>query len=174
MTNRAISPSVVSGNRKPWWRGSRGEWLVVAQVALIGLVFFGPRTVAGQPTWTFPFPSACPAVGSLLMIADGALLAAGLICLGRTLTPLPYPKEGAALIRTGPFALVRHPMYGGGLVLALGWAICTRSWLTVGYVGVLFAFLDLKSRREERWLTERFPAYADYQRRVRKLVPLLY
>jgi protein-S-isoprenylcysteine O-methyltransferase Ste14 len=65
-------------------------------------------------------------------------------------------------------------MYGGGLALALGWALYVRGWLTLGYVGVLFAFLDVKSRREERWLAERFPAYVTYQQRVRKLIPFVY
>jgi protein-S-isoprenylcysteine O-methyltransferase Ste14 len=35
-------------------------------------------------------------------------------------------------------------------------------------------FFDLKSRREEAWLLGAYPAYADYRRRVRKLVPLVY
>ena len=174
MGRPANSRGAAGSRHEPWWKGARGEWLVVVQVALIGLVFFGPRTVAGQPWWPFPFPRACLVVGSLLMAAGAALMAAGLVWLGRGLTPLPHPKEGAALVQTGPFALVRHPMYTGGLVLALGWALCVRSWLTVAYVGVLFAFLDLKSRREERWLMEKFPAYVEYRRRVRKLVPFLY
>ena len=174
MSSRSSSPGVAAGNRKPWWKGARGEWLVVTQVAVIGLVFFGPRTVADQHAWPFPLPRACPTVGSLLVVGGSALLIAGLVCLGRGLTPLPYPKEGATLVQTGPFALVRHPMYGGGLVLALGWALYAQSWLTLGYVALLFVFLDLKSRREERWLTERFPEYADYRRRVRKLVPFVY
>jgi protein-S-isoprenylcysteine O-methyltransferase Ste14 len=165
---------VRAGNRKPWWKGARGEWLVVAQVALIGLVFFGPRTIAGQPAWPIPFPQACRVIGGLLIVGGGGLLVAGLVRLGRGLTPLPYPKEGTALVQAGPFGIVRHPMYSGGLVLALGWALWVRSGLTLGYVAVLFVFLDLKSRREERWLTERFPEYADYRRRVRKLVPFLY
>jgi protein-S-isoprenylcysteine O-methyltransferase Ste14 len=113
-------------------------------------------------------------VGRLLIVGGGGLLLAGLVGLGSGLTPLPYPKEGAGLVQSGPFALVRHPMYSGGLVLALGCALCTGSWLTLGYVAVLFVFLDLKSRREERWLTERFPEYAHYRRRVRKLVPFVY
>jgi protein-S-isoprenylcysteine O-methyltransferase Ste14 len=174
MTNHSMSPGVASGSREPWWRGTRGEWLVVAQVALIALVFFGPHTIAGHPSWSFPFPRACRVVGVLFLAVGGGLLLAGLLRLGRGLTPLPYPKEGGTLVQSGPFALVRHPMYGGGLVLALGWALWTRSWLALGYVVVLFVFLDLKSRREERWLTERFPEYADYRRRVRKLVPFLY
>jgi protein-S-isoprenylcysteine O-methyltransferase Ste14 len=158
----------MADDREHWWKGARGEWLVVAQVVLIGLVFFGPRTVFGQPVWPFPFAAASPIAGGLLMGAGGALLLAGGVKLGPGVTPLPYPKE------TGPFALVRHPMYGGGLVLALGWALCVRSWLTAGYVVVLFLFLDRKSAQEERWLAEKYPTYRDYQRRVRKLVPFIY
>ena len=165
---------LAGADRTPWWKGARGEWLVVGQVLLMGLVFFGPRTVPGHPAWTFPFPQAWPVVGSVLMVAGGALLVAGLVRLGGGLTPLPFPKEGADLIQTGPFALVRHPMYGGGLVLAVGWALYVQGWLTLGYVVALFVFLDAKARREERWLAEKFPAYAAYQRRVRKLIPFVY
>jgi protein-S-isoprenylcysteine O-methyltransferase Ste14 len=158
----------------PWWKGARGEWLVAAQVLLIGLVFVGPRTVAGWPARPFPFPGVCPAVGGVLMAGGGILLAAGLACMGRGLTPLPYPRDGAGLIQTGPFALVRHPMYSGGLALGLGWALYVQGWLTLGYVALLFVFLDLKSRWEERWLAGKFPAYAAYRRRVRKLIPFVY
>jgi protein-S-isoprenylcysteine O-methyltransferase Ste14 len=161
-------------DRKPWWKGAWGEWLVVAQVALIGSLFLGPRALAGQPAWPFPFPRACTAVGGALMAGGAVLLVASLVRLGRGLTPLPYPKDGAELVQTGPFALVRHPMYSGGLVLGFGWALCVRSWLTLGYAVVLFVFLDAKSRWEERWLTERFPGYATYRRRVRKLIPFIY
>lgn len=164
----------MAGNPRRWWTGGRGEWLVVTQVALIALVFFGPRMVSGQPAWTFPFARASPVVGGILMAVGGALLLAGLVRLGSGLTPLPYPKDGATLVETGPFALVRHPMYSGGLVLALGWALYVRGWLTLVYVMALFMFLDLKSRREERWLMEKFPTYRDYQQRVRKLIPFLY
>ena len=39
--------------------------------------------------------------------------------------------------------MVRHPMYSGGLVLALGWALFVRGWLTLGYVAALFWFRRL-------------------------------
>jgi len=165
---------LAAADRTPWWKGARGEWLVVGQVVLMGLVFFGPRTVLGQPAWVFPFPQAWRVAGSVLMVAGGALFVAGLIRLGRGLTPLPYPKDGADLVQTGPFALVRHPMYSGGIVLGVGWALYVQGWLTLGYVVALFVFLDAKSRREERWLAEKFPTYGAYQRRVRKLLPFLY
>lgn len=159
---------------KFWWKGARGEWFVVVQIVLIGLVFIGPRTVGGQPEWTFPFPQACPVVGAVLMVVGGFLFFAGIVCLGSSLTPLPYPKKGAKLIESGPFALVRHPIYSGGLVLCLGWALYVQSWLTLGYVIALLVILDVKARREEKWLVERFPAYIIYQQRVRKLIPFIY
>lgn len=157
-----------------WWKGARGEWLVVAQLVLMALIFFGPRTVAGQPAWAFPFPYACRVAGAALMGLGAAILVAALAHLGRGLTPLPYPRNGSTLVQTGPYALVRHPMYCGGLVLALGWALFVQGWLTLAYVVPLFVLLDVKSRREERWLAEKFPAYADYRRRVRKLIPFVY
>jgi protein-S-isoprenylcysteine O-methyltransferase Ste14 len=169
-----MSPDLAAADHTPWWKGARGEWLVVAQVALIGLVWLGPRTLAGQPAWLFPFPQACRVVGGVLMCVGGALLAAGLVHLGPGLTPLPYPKDGAGLVQTGSFALVRHPIYSGVLALGLGWALYVQGWLTLGYVVALFVVLDVKSRREETWLTEKFPAYATYQRRVRKLIPFVY
>ena len=52
---------------------------------------------------------------------------------------------------------------------------CTSwGWLTLGYVFAHFVLLDVKSRREEKWLAEKFPTYAAYARRVRNLVPFLY
>ena len=153
---------MVGAEHEPWWKGARGEWLVVVQVLLIALVFFGPRRVGDTPTWSFPFAHACPFVGGVLMIGGSVLLVAGGVGLGRGLTPLPYPKVTSKLVQIGPFALVRHPMYGGGLLLAMGWALCVQGWLTLGYVITLFVFLDMKSRREELWLRRRsVPTPAD-------------
>ena len=165
---------MIADDHGRWWKGAHGEWLVVAQIVLIGLVFFGPRTLFGQPAWSFPFAAICPIAGGLFMVAGGILLLAGLVKLGPGLTPLPYPKDGARLVVTGPFAIVRHPMYSGGVVLALGWALFVHSWLTAVYAAALFVFADFKSRREERWLAEKYPAYEGYRRRVRKLIPFVY
>ncbi|MCX6543555.1 MAG: isoprenylcysteine carboxylmethyltransferase family protein [Acidobacteria bacterium] len=169
-----MSPDPTAADRKPWWKGARGEWLVVAQVILIGLVFLGPRALPGQPPWPLPLGRVCSVVGGVLMLAGGALGIAGFVRLGRGLTPLPYPKDGAGLVQTGPFALVRHPIYGGGLALGLGWWLHVQGWLTLGYVVALFVLLDVKSRREEAWLAAKFPRYAAYRQRVRKLIPFVY
>lgn len=158
----------------PWWKGTRGEWLVVAQIVLMVLLFFGPRTAGAGPARGFPFPHACKVIGALLMIAGGTLLIAGIVGLRSGLTPLPYPRERADIIQTGAFAIVRHPMYSGGLILAIGWTLIVQDWLTLCYTRGLFLLIEVKSRRKEKWLAEKFPGYAAYQRRVRKLIPFIY
>lgn len=169
-TRRAAAPAA----SQPWWKGARGEWFVAAQLVLITLVAVGPRSIGGVLGGPWPFPNVARAVAVVLWAGGGALLAAAIASVGRALTPLPYPREAAPLAQTGPYAIVRHPMYSGGLAVCLGWALHVQSVLTLVYVGVLFVVLDLKSRREERWLTAKFPAYAGYRRRVRKLIPFLY
>jgi protein-S-isoprenylcysteine O-methyltransferase Ste14 len=147
---------------------------VLAQAVLMLLVLVGPRTIPGGPEWSAPFAPQRQVIGAILVAAGGAFFAAGLRWLGSALTPLPYPKDGSPLVQTGPFALVRHPLYSGGLIASFGIALMISGWLTFVYVAALFALLDVKSRQEERWLAQKFPEYAAYRRRVRKLIPFLY
>jgi protein-S-isoprenylcysteine O-methyltransferase Ste14 len=65
-------------------------------------------------------------------------------------------------------------MYSGVMVAATGWALVRHGWLTLVYVLAGWVFIEVKVRREEKWLLERFPGYAAYQRRVRKLIPFVY
>ena len=58
--------------------------------------------------------------------------------------------------------------------MAIGFALSVQGWLTLFEALALAVFFDIKSRREEVWLAEHFPDYADYQRRVRKLIPFIY
>jgi protein-S-isoprenylcysteine O-methyltransferase Ste14 len=164
----------MTNSNSPWWRGTRGEWYVVVQVLLFVLVACGPRTLPGWPAWSFPSPVAGRVV-SLILLGIGALfIGAGARHLGRHLTPLPHPRAGAPLRDSGAYGLVRHPIYSGGIFVAFGWSIWARGWLTLVYAAILFVFLDLKARREERWLRRMYPEYAAYTRRVRRLVPFVY
>ena len=150
---------------------SRGEWYVAIQGALMGLVAAGPWI--DPATWS---GDAAPwlAAGSVLGALGVGLGSAGLHALGRNLTPLPRPKDGATMVTSGAYAIVRHPIYTGIALAALGWALAWRSPITLALAVALFAFFDLKSRREERWLVEAFPQYPDYRRRVKRLVPFVY
>ncbi|MDQ6620423.1 MAG: isoprenylcysteine carboxylmethyltransferase family protein [Pseudomonadota bacterium] len=82
-------------------------------------------------------------------------------------------KHDHELIATGPYAIVRHPIYTGLLVAFIGSAMARGEWR--GVLAVVIAWLALwrKLRLEERWLTERFgQQYEAYSRRVPALVPL--
>ena len=161
-------------SKSSWWKGTHGEWLVVAQLCLFILVPLGPRTWSGWPAWSSPYLQIISVLGGMLLLAGGFLIFAGIFSLGANLTAVPYPKEHATLIETGPFQLVRHPMYSGAIFMAFGWAFCVHGWLTLGYALVLALFFDFKSRREEKWLKDKFSGYPTYQKRVRKLIPFVY
>lgn len=154
--------------RTHWWKGKRGEWYVVIQFALCGLVTFGPRM------WIFDQTALESIVGASLLLGGGLLIVTGGLRLGANFTAVPYPEDQATLIETGPFQFVRHPMYCGAIFMALGWALWVHSWLTLGYAMVLLVFFDIKSRREEQWLKAKFSNYDVYQKRVRKLIPFVY
>jgi protein-S-isoprenylcysteine O-methyltransferase Ste14 len=161
-------------SKNPWWKGKHGEWYVVAQMGLFFILFFGPRSWWGWPTWTFSASKPASVVGSVFLLLGSLLFISGILRLGTNLSALPYPKPDSILIETGPYRIVRHPIYSGAILLAFGWALWIHSWLAIDTALVIFVFFDLKSRREETWLKEKYPGYVAYQQRVRKLVPLIY
>lgn len=75
------------------------------------------------------------------------------------------------LVTTGPYALVRHPMYLGLAIAAVGGLLLYRTWTTVVFVGLL-PVLAFRARREEATLAERFgAAWAEYRDRVPVWLP---
>ncbi|MCC6190438.1 MAG: isoprenylcysteine carboxylmethyltransferase family protein [Anaerolineales bacterium] len=157
---------------EPWWKNGRGEWFVVAQMVLFGLIALAP--LAGAPGWPAPWGPAARFAGLSFGLAGGLLALAGIIALGRNLSALPYPKDDAELVERGPYRFVRHPIYGGLLLGAFGWGLLTNSFLTLALAAALLVLFELKTRREEAQLARRFPDYAGYRRRVRKFFPFLY
>ncbi|MEA3089703.1 MAG: hypothetical protein QOJ04_1045 [Caballeronia sp.] len=84
-------------------------------------------------------------------------------------------KDGHELVRSGPYALVRHPIYSGCLLAIAGSAlVCGEPRGIIGFA-LIFASLAYKVRVEERWLSDYFgDPYRTYRREVRALVPWLY
>jgi len=108
------------------------------------------------------------------LLASGAVFGlAGVVALGRGITPLPKPAARAQFVQTGIYARVRHPLYTSVILGSLGWALVWRSWPALAVALALIPFFHAKARREERWLRESFSGYADYEKRVPKFLPRL-
>lgn len=152
--------------------GSRGEGWVAVQLVLMAIA--GAMPYLAGDRWALALGSAGRGVGIALVALGAAFFVASARALGTNLTAFPRPRPEGALVTSGAYALVRHPIYAAVFLVALGWSLLHDDGATLGAALVLLVFFDLKSRREERWLVERFPEYRRYQGRVRKLVPLVY
>jgi protein-S-isoprenylcysteine O-methyltransferase Ste14 len=79
------------------------------------------------------------------------------------------------LISTGPYALVRHPMYSGALVMLLGIPIALGSWWGLLVIVAMMPALIWRLFDEEKFLARNLPGYAQYQHEVRyRLIPLVW
>ncbi len=149
----------------------RGGWWVAAQIPILTFsLLISPWTSRELPG---AYQSLQIAGVALIVLGAGTLMAA-MLTLGSSLTPFPKPRRRAQLITHGVFRYVRHPIYSGLISASIGWALV---WLSVAgllYSALVLVFFDRKARREEAWLTERFPDYAMYMRRVRRFLPGVY
>jgi protein-S-isoprenylcysteine O-methyltransferase Ste14 len=76
---------------------------------------------------------------------------------------------------SGIYRLVRHPVYGGGILIALGWSTIFATVIGLALTIVLGVFAEPKALREELWLEQTFVEYTEYRRHTRrKLVPFLW
>jgi len=83
-------------------------------------------------------------------------------------------KKGHELVTSGPYTLVRHPIYAGLLLAFLGSALALGDWRGVLAFALAAGALWRKLRIEERWMRQKFgDAYEAYSRRVAALVPFI-
>ena len=140
------------------------------------VAFLGAAVATGVlgPAWPGTARPWLAVPGGVAALAGAGLLVGGGVGLGRQLTPFPRPVANGALRRDGIYGLVRHPMYGGALLLILGWALLS-SPLALLPLGLAALFLDAKRRREEAWLVEQHPGYAEYRLQVpRRFIPWVW
>lgn len=112
--------------------------------------------------------------GAILLIVGAGVALAGALTLGRNLTPFPMPGEKSHLVQHGIYSVIRHPVYTAVISACTGWALLWQSWPALLVALTLIPYFHAKSCREERWLREKFPEYADYERRVRRFIPWVY
>jgi len=81
-------------------------------------------------------------------------------------------ERGQHVISTGPYAIVRHPMYAGGTLYLIGMPLLLGSWLGLVVLPLILGALSVRIFIEEATLRRGLPGYGEYARRVRyRLVP---
>ena len=146
----------------------RGQLWFAAQFVLFCAILLAP--LVGQ----FDCPLWLRVLG-LIMLAGGIIIAVlGYRTLGGSHSPWTNPIEGGHLVTTGIYHYMRHPIYTGWVLVALGWAPVFGTLFGVGVATAGFIFYNLKSREEEKWLTEKYVAFPAYQREVKKFIPGIY
>jgi protein-S-isoprenylcysteine O-methyltransferase Ste14 len=79
------------------------------------------------------------------------------------------------VISTGPYALVRHPMYAGALVMLLGIPIALGSWWGILVLAAILPALIWRLFEEEKFLARNLAGYVEYQNKVRyRLIPAIW
>lgn len=143
-------------------------WVLVGVQALLLVLF----VLLPKRRSLFAPPDFLDVLGILLMIAGLAVVIVSLVSLGAALTPTPVPQESAALRTNGIYALVRHPVYSGILVAALGFTLAVGSiWQVVLWLA-LAAFFYAKAFWEDRLLADKHGvAWFDYADHVSSFIP---
>jgi protein-S-isoprenylcysteine O-methyltransferase Ste14 len=142
-----------------------------AIVAIIGLLVF--CALDHRFAWS-------PVPGYVSLIGD-ALVALGLFINLVVFRENSYggstieTVENQRVISTGPYSLVRHPMYVGVLVMMTGVPLALGSWWGLAVLALVVPVLIWRIFDEERLLAKELPGYQEYEQKVRyRLVPYLW
>jgi len=157
------------------WAGLRdnrhGEWWLLAQLSLIAAHALPPEP--SPAAWGVHWPWVLRGLGGFVLLLGLALAAQGAFNLGESLTPLPEPIPGAALVTEGAYRRCRHPLYQAVILCSLGVVLLLGSLLHLGLLIALAVVLARKARREEQRLCLIHPDDASYRQTTPAIIPHL-
>ncbi len=87
---------------------------------------------------------------------------------------LPELLKETSLVTSGPFKLVRHPIYTSIIFITLIWIINDFSFTRLGACVLLVIILNIKLQYEEKILIKEFSEYNNYQTKTKKIIPFVY
>jgi len=154
--------------------GPRGEGWVLGQAALLAFILLAGLHDLSESGSANPWGTVGVVAGVGAIGISGLVVAWSVRALRASLSPFPRPVADAPLIQSGPYRLIRHPIYSGLVLGAIGWGLVTGSTLAMAGAGVLLLLLVGKSMREEAWLSAAHPAYDDYRQRTKRFIPWVY
>jgi len=119
-------------------------------------------------------PRALRVAGAIVFFFGLATAVAGRLRLGRSWVDLEdyrvLPRQ--ALVTTGIYRYVRHPIYAGDLLLLVGLELALNSWLVLG-VALPVVVVVRQVMAEEGILARAFPSYRDYSTRTKRFIPFV-
>lgn len=148
-------------------------WLLVS----VQMIWFIGIALAFAADGTLPEDSVefTHVVGGLMALVGIVLALSASRRHGASLTAVPEPVDEVDLIETGPYAMARHPIYGGIILFLTGTALFLDSVLGFVLSVGLAAFFAFKSAYEERRIRAKHAGYRAYSRRVRhRLIPFVF
>lgn len=136
------------------------------------IAFFGCYVGIAAQVWPTAVIQSWWLMGSALMIVFGMMFATySLLWLGRSISVMP---ESRKLVTSGPYSIIRHPLYFGEQIAIVGIALqCSSLWVMA--VLTLQTCCQLyRMSYEEEILTQTFPEYEDYAGKTARIIPWLY
>src|SRR6478609_2247253 len=109
-----------------------------------------------------------------VQVAAALLMIAARITFGRRSFHAAADPTAGGLVTTGPYAYLRHPIYAAVIHFVWAGALSHFSWTVLAYAETVTAGAFIRMHVEEYLLKNQYPEYADYKRRVKKLVPYVY
>jgi protein-S-isoprenylcysteine O-methyltransferase Ste14 len=145
----------------------------VIPLAVCGILLIRNWAAVGPLAWRFvPHTALVGWTGAMITAAGIGIALAARAFLGRNWSGWVTVKKGHKLIRTGPYALVRHPIYSGVLLGILGTAIVVGEVRGLVATAVAVLGLRLKSLQEERFMEEEFgQEYGEYKKHIKAIIP---
>jgi protein-S-isoprenylcysteine O-methyltransferase Ste14 len=142
---------------------------------LIGIFLFLTRRGSAIRLAALPPTPVRSAIGVGLCVLGLLLALWARVTLGRNWSARVTFKKDHELIRTGPYALVRHPIYTGLLLMFVGTITDLGRIEGVIFIAVATAGLWIKLRAEERLMTAHFPTeYPAYKAHTKALIPFVF
>ena len=114
-------------------------------------------------------PLVITAQGAALALMVWARITFGL----RSFHATADPTEGG-LVTTGPYRIVRHPIYAAVCLFALAGALANISFIAAGLAIVVFTGALARILAEEHLLLQRYPEYAHYAARTKRMLPYVF
>jgi protein-S-isoprenylcysteine O-methyltransferase Ste14 len=153
----------------PDQRRDRHGYIYAIAITPAAIITFWPATAI--PPLNYPLYQS-NILGLILVFAGAAFAGLARLSLGANWSSRARIRAQHTLSTSGPYRIVRHPIYSGLLVLYLGTAVILGQ--ARGYIAfvILFVTWFFKSRTEDRLLAERFgPDFETYRRRTKALIP---